>query len=683
MASRRRVALFLLLAVVYFVAGRFGLSLALVHESASAVWPSTGIAIAACLLAGLWIWPAIFVGAFLVNVTTTYAVLPSLLIAAGNTCEALLAASLVNRFADGSQTFQRTRHIFTFIGAAAVASALAATVGLLAIVLGGVGRQADPWMTWLTWWTGDLSGALLVAPAIVTMARVPRIRWGWRRALEVTLLTATLVAAGYWVFGPSHAGLRRYPMMFVMLPVQLWASLRFGAPGATLSVLLTAGIATAGTVKGLGPFARWSPNESLLLLEAYMCVKMMVMLTLGAEVDARRGAERELRELNTELARRVDARSLELLRLHGRLVEAQHVAGIGSWEWDVATDAIWWSDEMYRIFGVPVGSPLTYQQFISLVHPDDREHTDEVVRRSGRTSEPFELEHRLITPGGITRVLHAHGRVATDDAGRPLRMFGVALDITDRKRAEEERLELVREQTARREAEEANRMKDAFLATLSHELRTPLNAILGWSEVLDGNRADHALRTRAIQSIQQNVILQAKLVSDIMDVTRIRNGMLRIDAQPTGVRPVVRGALEIMRTTLEMKRIEVSVDVPDGLAVMGDAQRLQQVLWNLLANAAKFVSDGGHVVVAARRDNGAVEIRVADDGPGIDREFLPYVFEQFKQADSSITREHGGLGLGLSISHSIVLLHGGTIAAENGCSGGAVFTIRLPAAPLS
>ena len=683
MPSGRRVALLLLLVAVYFVAGRFGLSLALVHESASAVWPPTGIAIAACILAGSWIWPAVFAGAFLVNLTTTQAALPSLLIAAGNTCEAVLAATLVHRFAAGPQAFHKTSRIFIFIGAAALASAVAATVGLVAIVLGDVGREANPGMTWLTWWAGDLSGALLVAPTIVTIARRPRMPWHWPRRAELALLVATLAAAGYWVYGPSVAGLRSYPLIFVMLPVQLWAALRFGLRGATSSVLITAVIATAGTLEGLGPFARWSSNESLLLLEAYLCVKMMVMLSLAAEVGGRRTAERELRELNAELARRVDARSEELLRLHGRLVEAQHVASIGSWEWDIGADTIWWSDEMYRLFGVPVGSPMTYDRFLSLVDPEDRRNVDETVRRSLETGEPFTFEHRAVTPDGTIRVLHAHGRIISNDAGHPIRMFGVGHDITGRKRAEEERLELVQEQLARREAEESSRMKDTFLATLSHELRTPLNAILGWSQLLQQNDLDDGMRARATEAIQRNVAVQAQLVSDILDVTRIRSGLVSIEARPTPVQAILDSAVDIMRRTLEMKRIELSADVPEALAVMGDAPRLQQVLWNLLSNAAKFVPEGGHIMVSARRDGDAAEIQVADDGPGIDRDFLPYVFEPFRQADPSNTREHGGLGLGLSISQSLVQQHGGTIAAANRVGGGAVFTIRLPAAPLT
>jgi signal transduction histidine kinase len=467
--------------------------------------------------------------------------------------------------------------------------------------------------------------------------------------------------------------------MFVLLPVLLWAALRFGLRGAATSIFATGVMATVGTLEGFGPFARGTPNESLLLLQAYLAVKMIVMLTLAAEVAGRRTVERDIRQLNLDLERRIEARSEELQRLHGRLVEAQGVAHIGSWEWDVSADSIWWSDEMYRVYGLPVGTPITYERYIAMVHPDDRARVQEIVGRSAQTGEPFTFEHRAVTPDGAVRMLHSRGRVVLD-GGKVVRMLGVGYDITDRKRAEEERVELAREQAARREAEEASRMKDYFLATLSHELRTPLNAVSGWAQVLTRAELDDALRRKAIAAIHRNIAIQAQLVSDILDVARIRSGTVSIDVRPVAVRAIVDGALDIMRPVIAEKEIVVAVDIPDGAGIMGDAQRLQQVLWNILSNAAKFVSVGGHITITARADADVVHLTVEDDGPGIPEDFLPHVFEQFRQADGSSTRQHGGLGLGLAISHNLVQLHGGTITAANRPQGGAVFTVRLPAA---
>ena len=676
----RRAGILAVLAGAYFAAGRLGLSLAFVNESATAIWPPSGIAIAACLIWGPQVWPGVLAGAFFVNLANTGAPLAALLIAGGNTSEALAAGLLVRRFAGGAAVFDETKRILLYAVAAAAAASIAATVGLLALVATGLAAQSDLRITWITWWAGDLAGALLVTPLLITWTARPLTRWPWTRHLEAALLFALLGAICYAVFGPTAAGTRNYPLMFAVLPPLLWAALRLGQRAATGALLVTAVAAIAGTLQGYGPFARQSPNESLLLLQAYLCVKMITMLSLAAEAGARREAERRLRDLNAELASRVEHRSRELERLHSRLVEAQHVAHIGSWEWDVAANTIWWSDEMYRLYGLPVGSPITYERFLEAVHPDDRPMVNEVVSRSGRSGEPFTFEHGVITPGGVERVLLAQGHVVLDPQGRSLRMLGVGHDVTERKRAEEERLQLAREQAARREAEEASRLKDNFLATLSHELRTPLNTIVGWAQLLKQQQPDEALRRRAVDAIQRNVAIQAQLVSDILDISRINSGAaITLENRPLMIASVVDAAAEIVRPVLDAKRIELALAIPDSTSVVGDPQRLQQVFWNVLSNAAKFVPSGGHIRVSAAMHSGNVRVRVEDNGPGIDEAFLPRIFEQFTQADSSLTREFGGLGLGLAISRNFVQLHGGTISAANRPEGGAVFTVELPA----
>ena len=238
---------------------------------------------------------------------------------------------------------------------------------------------------------------------------------------------------------------------------------------------------------------------------------------------------------------------------------------------------------------------------------------------------------------------------------------------------------LLREQAARREAEESNRTKDHFLATLSHELRTPLNAILGWAEILRSPRTDEETRNRAIEAISRNVSIQAQLVSDILDVARIRAGTLYLQPRPIVLTEVINGALEIVGPMLDAKRIGVRITVPpEANSIVADAQRLRQVFWNLLSNAAKFAPEGGHVDIRAASYPDGVTISVEDDGPGIDPAFLPRVFEQFSQADGTITRQYGGLGLGLAITHHLVRLHNGDIDAGNRPQGGAIFTVRLP-----
>lgn len=236
------------------------------------------------------------------------------------------------------------------------------------------------------------------------------------------------------------------------------------------------------------------------------------------------------------------------------------------------------------------------------------------------------------------------------------------------------------ERTAREAAEESNRLKDEFLATVSHELRTPLTAILGWSRLLEGGTLDETVTQQAVETIGRNAKAQAQIVDDILDVSRIITGNLSLDLHPLEVVPVVENAINVVRPTADAKGIQIEKQFDSTPALIsGDANRLQQVVWNLLSNAVKFTDGGGHVCVKVTQVGGVVEIGVSDTGLGISKEFLPYVFDRFRQADSTTTRQYGGLGLGLAIARHLVEIHGGSIAAESLGKGlGAKFTIRLP-----
>jgi signal transduction histidine kinase/ActR/RegA family two-component response regulator len=230
------------------------------------------------------------------------------------------------------------------------------------------------------------------------------------------------------------------------------------------------------------------------------------------------------------------------------------------------------------------------------------------------------------------------------------------------------------------ESQQANRLKDDFLATLSHELRSPLNAMLGWLTLLRTRKFDEAAKTRALETIERNARTQAQLVEDILDVSRIIRGQLRLNVRPVTLVPVIESALDTVRPAADAKSIRLqSVLDPAAGPVSGDSDRLQQIIWNLLTNAVKFTPKGGRVQICLERINSHVEITVTDTGQGISAEFLPYVFDRFRQADGSITRSYNGLGLGLAIVRHLVELHGGTVHAESPGKGlGARFTVKLP-----
>ena len=323
------------------------------------------------------------------------------------------------------------------------------------------------------------------------------------------------------------------------------------------------------------------------------------------------------------------------------------------------------------------------------IHPDDRERCIEIYASSFDARQPFSTEYRLRRHDGEYRWLLDHGvpRYAPD--GEFAGFIGTCIDIHDRKQAEQERAALLaKAETAYRDAEAANRSKDEFLATVSHELRTPLNAIMGWTQLLlagdakgnTPNAADPERRQRGLETVVRNAKLQAQLIDDLLDVSRIISGKMRLDVQPTDLAAVIDAAVEAIRPAAEAKQIQLRrVLDPFAGPVTGDPARLQQVVWNLLSNAVKFTPKGGQAEVRLERVNSHVEILVADTGAGIAPDFLPHVFDRFRQLDASTTRRHGGLGLGLAIVRHLVELHGGTVRAKSPGDGqGSTFIVALP-----
>jgi signal transduction histidine kinase/ActR/RegA family two-component response regulator len=254
-------------------------------------------------------------------------------------------------------------------------------------------------------------------------------------------------------------------------------------------------------------------------------------------------------------------------------------------------------------------------------------------------------------------------------------------DVTERVAREERLMKLLaREQTAREEAEAANRAKDEFLATVSHELRTPLNAMSGWMQVLRRVEYDRDSLTQGLEAIERNIKMQARLIEDILDVSRIITGKFSLDVRPVDLMSVIEAAMESVRPAADAKMIQLRAALDPRVGpVSGDPHRLQQVVWNLLSNAIKFTPRGGHVEIGLKRIDSHVEIRVTDTGQGIGAAFLPFVFDRFRQADSTTARQHGGLGLGLAIVRHLVEMHGGTAQAfSEGDGQGATFAVRLP-----
>jgi signal transduction histidine kinase/ActR/RegA family two-component response regulator len=317
----------------------------------------------------------------------------------------------------------------------------------------------------------------------------------------------------------------------------------------------------------------------------------------------------------------------------------------------------------------------------------DRYYRDALAGEVRILSERF---HRFLLP--IVRNFHGAGLTEMAQTARiePLSHQGAVIgtitlieDVTDRVIAERElRNQIAASEQARRVAEEASRLKDDFLATLSHEIRTPLNAVLGWTRILRTQPSPRS-QAHALEVIERNAISQMRLVEDLLDMARIISGKLRLNIDAVAMAEVAQGAVDVVSPAAAAKQIAIEVCFDESLPVVnGDAERLQQVIWNLLSNAVKFTEPGGAIRVQTKNENGSVRLSVRDSGAGIAPEFVPYVFDRFRQADASASRRHGGLGLGLALVKQIVELHGGSVGVESGgVNKGSTFWLTLPSVP--
>ena len=339
-----------------------------------------------------------------------------------------------------------------------------------------------------------------------------------------------------------------------------------------------------------------------------------------------------------------------------------------------------WNNSAERMFGYTPEEAIG-KSIVMIIPPELREEETMILGRLRRGERIEHFETVRVTKTGKRINLSLTVSPVRNKQGEIIGASKIARDITDKVGAERELTRLLAsERAARERAEAASRAKDEFVAMISHEIRSPLNAILGWSHMLRQGALDKTATANALESIERNARAQAQLVSDLLDVSRVITGKLRINARPVDIMNSVESALESVHPAAEAKQITIDVQrEPYATVVTGDADRLQQVFWNLLSNAVKFTPRQGHVSVKIARTNSYLEVAVSDSGTGIPEDFLPYIFERFTQADTTSARRHAGLGLGLSIARHIVELHGGTIAAESAGEGkGATFRITLP-----
>jgi len=630
------------LTVAYVLAGKLGLLFASVHASATAVWPPTGIALAALLLLGPRMWPAVAAGAFLVNVTTAGSVATSLGIALGNTLEALIGYWLVGRLTHGRAAFERPRRIFAFAAAVVPGAAVAATVGVASLMLGGFAPGADAAAIWITWALGDITGALIVAPFLILWMADHRSLALRAQRIEAVALLLALVGVALIVFGGlAPAAWRHYPLSFLAIPPLLWAAVRFGRREAATAVVVLMTIAVGGAMRGFGPFAALPPTHALLVLQSFVATMALMTLVVAALVRSR---EREHSLLQAIIDRipvmitmyEANTRVLRLNREFERLTGWSTAAARGV-------------DLMERCYPDPA-----YRAEIRAYMDSVREGWRDVVLTT-RDGQELKTSWSNIRLPDDTRI-------------------GIGLDVTERRRTEHDR------ERARADAEEANRIKDEFFAMLGHELRNPLGAITTALYVIDTGAPDDPRSAQAREIVARQVRHLVRLVDDLLDVTRLATGKITLGRRPVDLAAVARRVVGAQAATTPA--LTLRAEAGAAAWIEADETRLEQILTNLLGNAVKFTPAGGRVTVAVEVRNGDAELSVTDTGVGISADLLPRIFDLFVQGQTGLHRPAAGLGLGLTLVKRLVDLHSGRVeAASEGPGRGSVFTVRFPLRP--
>ncbi len=690
------------LAAAYAITARLGLLLAFPETNATSVWLPTGLALGAVLRWGHRLWPGIALGAFLANLhilsglgwSLPVALAASGGTAAGNTLEALIGAYLIRRFAGVSNPFGRSHHVFLFVACGAfVSTAVSATVGTATFCL-STAHWADWWNIWLTWWLGDVVGALVVVPLLVTWQPFDLAAVKKRRAAETLLLVAGIFAVSWVVFACD------YPMNFLLVLILMVAVFRLGQFGSAAVVFILCIVFTFSIARGLGTFAGLAQQGALLLNQGFIGVVAIATMVLAAILKERKVADEKLRasEQQNRLIMENLADLVAVLDLDGR--------------------RLYCSPSYGTILGDP--GKLRGSSFFAQIYPEDEVRVRAAFQDTVRTGTGHRLEYRMVDRRGWPRRIESQGSVIRDASGQVAQVVVVSRDITERRQAEEEVRRLheesqrhaeqlecrVAERTAelqdtqsalmnmvedlhekthelavaKSHAEESDRLKSAFLATMSHELRTPLNSIIGFTGIILQGLAGplNTEQRKQLEIVRDSARHLLALINDVLDISKIEAGQLEVHSEPFDLRASIGKVIGIVKPMAEHKNLALRVELSPEIGTLeSDPRRVEQVLLNLINNAIKF-TERGSVTLTAEIAPDTIRLSVADTGIGIKPEDFGTLFKPFRQIDTGLSRQHEGTGLGLAICRRLAELLGGEIHAASEWGKGSVFTLILP-----
>jgi PAS domain S-box-containing protein len=626
----RDAVLFLIISGAYVGAAKLGLSLDVSHGVITPVWAPSGIALAALLILGVRFWPAVAAGAFVANATSDASLGVAAGITVGNTAAAVVGALLVRRIGF-TPALDRVRSVLALVvGGALLSTIVSATNGVTVLTIADA--TEDSYGTaWVLWWFGDAIGVLMVAPVILVLYASRHARPTPVRLVEGLGLLAAVAAVSAIVF---LADAWRYP--YLIFPLLLWAALSFRQVGAASASFLVGAIGTWGAIEGTIPLGGATATERVQLAQALFAVVVVSILVVAATL-----AERE-------------AGRDELAQTAARLGEAQSIAHIGSWEWDIRSDRITWSDELFRIFGLEQGAePLSYSPYLEQVHPDDRARVDETVRRARADRKSFAVEHRVVRPDGSERIVSGRGRVIYE-GDEPVTMVGTAQDVTEQR--------------------QVDRLREDILSAVSHELRTPLTSVLGFALTLEERRSELDPETvdEIVADIAQAARRLERLLSDLLDIERLRLGHTVVRRDRVDVDELVR---RVVADYPLAGRVVTITCAPVAASV--DAAKLERIVDNLVVNAAKHTPPGGPIEIRVDTRGTDLLLVVEDEGPGIADEYKQDVFETFNRGPN-VSSMTPGAGIGLALVARFAAIHGGRTWVEDAPGGGASFHVLIP-----
>lgn len=655
------------IAGAYFTSSEVGYLFSTTAMGVSPVWPPTGVALVAILLFGYQYLPWVFLGALAAHLTVPFPGLAAVGSSIGNMLEAAAGVWLVRRFISSPrQPLDRPIDLAKFVLLAPILSTtVSATVGIGSLCLSGATQWKDFPFLWGVWWLGDMFGDLVVAPVLLAWSQpVPRsVR---ERKWELAFVLAAVLISTVLFFGPwLPSTVTSLPLHHLFAFPLLWGTLRFGQHGATSTVLIMASIAAWGTAQGRGPFASGDFMTSLHVLQTFIGMASVASLSVASVRKAHQMAETALRNSEALYHSLVENLPLNIFQkdLRGRFIYAnRHLCQLLGRK----------PSEIVGKTSHDVYPPDLAEKFAA---------NDQIVIREQRVLETVE-EHYSGTGSAFVQILKSP---VQDSEGKLVGILGAFWDVTERQRSESQLRE------AKLAADAANLAKSKFLANMSHEMRTPLGAIQGFVELLASPGQTESERQHCVQRIKRSVRNLTELIDDILDLSKIEAGKLRIERRRFALLPELGDVYSMLRHQAEAKGLSLRFQFggPIPRTIESDPARIRQILLNVVGNALKFTHTGGVTVdVFVREQPGKPNVwhlvlMVTDSGCGISPDQQAQLFQPFVQADSSMTRRYGGTGLGLILSRKLARALGGDVALSHSIPGqGSTFVVQLDPGPL-